>query len=156
MTPSTIQDIYRFDISLPPDIAVLRVASAETTNILAEIADDRFTVGARVHALRKYTKRMRSLFRLVRSGFPNFKAANVTLRDTARLVSSHRDARVLATQVEHLGRTRNLDPVVDWFDYRAEAAERLASLKLLVISVSPLAGCFRGFSLRYWQRSTPG
>jgi CHAD domain-containing protein len=134
MTPSASHDIYRFDIGLPPDIAVLRVAAAETNTILIELVDDRFTVGARVHALRKYTKRMRSLFRLVRSGFPDFKAANVSLRDTARLVSSHRDARVLADQVEHLGRTRNVDPVVDWFDYRAEAAERLASLKLLLVA----------------------
>ena len=82
---------------LPPGIAVLRVAVAETTTILDEISDERFTVAARVHSLRKFTKRMRSLFRLVREGFPDFRAANVTLRDTARLVSSHRDARVMAT-----------------------------------------------------------
>ncbi len=134
MTPSSSQDIYRLELGLPPGIAVLRVAVAETTTILAELADARFTVGARVHALRKFTKRMRSLLRLVRSGFPDFKAANVMLRDVARLVSSHRDARVMAGLVDHLGRSRAADPVVDWFDYRAEAAEKLAADKLLAIA----------------------
>ena len=134
MIPPYSHETYRFDIGLPPGIAVLRVAVAETTTILGDIADDRFTVAARVHGLRKYTKRMRALMRLVRSAFPDFKAANTALRDTARLVSSHRDARVMATLVDHLGRNRTVDPVVDWFDYRAEAAERLASRKFLPIA----------------------
>ena len=134
MTPSAKQEIYRLELGLPPGIAVLRVAVAETTTILAEIADSRFTVAARVHALRKYTKRIRSLFRLVRSGFPDFRAANVTLRDIARLVSTHRDARVMASLAEHLGRSRAADPVVDWFDYRAETAEKLAADKLFDIA----------------------
>ena len=82
MTLSSDQDIYRLEPGLPPGIAVLRVAVAETTTILDEISDERFTVAARVHSLRKFTKRMRSLFRLVREGFPDFRAANVTLRDT--------------------------------------------------------------------------
>lgn len=134
MTPSATPEIYCLEPALPPGMAVLRVAVAETTTILAELTDSRFTVAARVHALRKFTKRMRSLFRLVRSGFPDFKAANVMLRDIARLVSSHRDARVMAGIVENLGRSRTLDPVVDWFDYRAEAAERLAAGKLTDIA----------------------
>ena len=134
MTPSTDQDIYRLEPGLPPGIAVLRVAVAETTTILDEIGDERFTVAARVHSLRKFTKRMRSLFRVVREGFPGFRAANVTLRDIARLVSSHRDARVMATLAEQLGRSRSIDPVVDWFDYRAEAAEKLAAGKLAEIA----------------------
>ena len=134
MTPLASHDIYRFDLGLPPGMAILRVAVAETTIILADIADPRYTVAARVHALRKYTKRMRALFRLIRGAFPDFREANRTLRDTARLVSSHRDARVMADLVEHLGRTRNQDPVVDWYDYRAEAAERLAGEKFLAIA----------------------
>lgn len=130
MTPSDHSDIYRLDLALPPGMAALRVAVAETTTILAEIADPRFTVAARVHSLRKTTKRLRALFRLIRSGFPDYKEANATFRDMARLFTSHRDARVMAGLVENLGRSRTADPVVDWFDYRAEAAERLAAGKL--------------------------
>lgn len=134
MTLSSQPDIYRLEPGLPPGMAVLRVAVAETTTILAEVADARFTVSARVHSLRKFTKRIRSLLRLVRSGLPDFKAANVMMRDIARLVSSHRDARVMAGLVENLGRSRTADPVVDWFDYRAEAAEKLAADKLMEIA----------------------
>ena len=134
MTPSDDSDLYRLDLALPPGMAALRVAVAETTTILAEIADPRFTVAARVHSLRKYTKRLRALFRLIRSGFPDYKEANVTFRDIARQVTSHRDARVMADLVEHLGRSRTIDPVVDWFDLRAESAERLAAGKLLAIA----------------------
>lgn len=133
MTPVSPPDIYRLDLALPPGMAVLRVAVQETTTILAEVSDTRFTVAARVHSLRKFTKRMRSMLRLVRSGFPDFRDANVTLRDIARLVSSHRDARVLAELVDHLGRSRTRDPVVDWFDYRAESAESLAAVRLVEI-----------------------
>ena len=133
MTPVSPPDIYRLDLALPPGMAVLRVAVQETTTILAEVSDTRFTVAARVHSLRKFTKRMRSMLRLIRSGFPDFRDANVTLRDIARLVSSHRDARVLAELVDHLGRSRTRDPVVDWFDYRAESAESLAAVRLVEI-----------------------
>jgi CHAD domain-containing protein len=130
MMPSDDNDLYRLDLALPPGMAALRVVVAETTTILAEIADPRFTVAARVHSLRKTTKRLRALFRLIRSGFPDYKEANATFRDMARLFTSHRDARVMAGLVENLGRSRTADPVVDWFDYRAEAAERLAAGKL--------------------------
>jgi len=130
MTPSDHSDPYRLDLTLPPGMAALRVAVAETTTIMAEIADPRFTVAARVHSLRKTTKRLRALFRLVRAGFPGYGEANATFREIARLFTSHRDARVMAGLVEHLGRSRTADPVVDWFDYRAEAAERLAAGKL--------------------------
>ena len=134
MMPSDQSDIYRLELDLPPGAALLRVAVAETTTVLAEIADTRFTVAARVHSLRKCTKRLRALFRLVRSGFPDYKAAKVMLRDSARRVSSHRDARVMAGLVDHLGRSRLADPVVDWFDYRAEAAEKQATGRLLEIA----------------------
>ena len=133
MTPVSPPDIYRLDLALPPGMAVLRVAVQETTTILAEVSDTRFTVAARVHSLRKFTKRIRSMLRLIRSGFPDFRDANMTLRDIARLVSSHRDARVLAELVDHLGRSRTRDPVVDWFDYRAESAESLAAVRLIEI-----------------------
>ncbi len=133
MTPVSPPDIYRLDLALPPGMAVLRVAVQETTTIIAEVSDTRFTVAARVHSLRKFTKRIRSMLRLIRSGFPDFRDANITLRDIARLVSSHRDARVLAELVDHLGRSRTRDPVVDWFDYRAESAESLAAVRLIEI-----------------------
>lgn len=51
-----------------------------------------------VHELRKHTKKLRGLLRLVRPVFPGFAATNLALRDGARHLADLRDAEVrLAT-----------------------------------------------------------
>jgi CHAD domain-containing protein len=133
MTLPAPQDTYRLDLTLPPGEAARQVALAESTRIVATVADARYTMGARIHELRKHTKRMRALFRLIRRGFPDFKEANVSLRDLARLVTSHRDARVMADLTRHLGKAPASNPVCAWFDYRAALAEKLAEDRVIEI-----------------------
>ena len=80
MASSDKSDLYCLDITLPPGEAARHVAIAETAHILTYVADARLTVGTRVHELRKYTKRLRALFRLIRTGFPHFQQASGPIR----------------------------------------------------------------------------
>lgn len=117
---------YRLDISLPLGDAVRQVAREQTTQALEAITDREQTVAWRIHELRKCCKKTRALLRLVRSSFPDYKQANRLYRDTARLVSPHRDARVMATLAEHLSADIHHDPVAHWFDFQAELAEQVS------------------------------
>ncbi len=133
MKPPANYDSYRLDLAIPPGDAVREVATTESEQVLEVVADARYTMATRIHELRKYTKRVRSLLRLVRKGFPDFKAANVALRDTARLVTSHRDARVMAELTRHLGKAPAANPVCAWFDYKATLADSLAEDRIAEI-----------------------
>ncbi|HEY9010239.1 MAG TPA: CHAD domain-containing protein [Devosia sp.] len=56
----------------------------------------------RIHAARRHCKRLRGLFRLVRSDFPDYRPANAAVRDAAAILSTVRDATVLRQTLERL------------------------------------------------------
>lgn len=118
---------YQLDLARPLGDAIRAVVVEQTRQALADITDRQHTVAWRVHELRKHCKKTRALFRLIRPGFPDYKAANRLYRDTARLVAPHRDARVLANLAEHLSGDFAQDPVAHWFDFQAELAQQMAS-----------------------------
>jgi CHAD domain-containing protein len=81
----------------------LRRVSIEQLDLaLAALADAPVEVA--VHEVRKSTKRLRAVLRLVRTGLGNkrYSAENAILRDTARLLAPMRDAYVRLEAVEML------------------------------------------------------
>jgi CHAD domain-containing protein len=74
-----------------------RIARAELGDALKRLGGALPDAEA-VHGLRKHTKKLRGLIRLVRPVFPDFDTVNATLRDGARRLAPLRDAEVrLAT-----------------------------------------------------------
>lgn len=77
--------------------ALRRIARSELGDALRRLETALPDAGA-VHGLRKHTKKLRGLIRLVRPVFPGFAEANATLRDAAARLAPLRDAEVrLAT-----------------------------------------------------------
>ncbi len=81
----------------------LRRVSVEQLD-LALTALNEAPIELAVHEVRKTTKRLRAVLRLVRSGLGNkrYSAENAILRDTARLLGPMRDAYVRLESVESL------------------------------------------------------
>ncbi len=69
--------------------AVRRIAQHQIDKAIDSLTGD--APGAAIHDARKRIKKLRGLIRLVRPEFDDYKAENVDLRDTARLLSSLRD-----------------------------------------------------------------
>ena len=90
--------------------AVRRIACAEIDAVIAAlegpIRDDT------VHEVRKATKRLRALLRLVRDhlGPRRYARENRTFRDSARALSPARDAEVLVATVDRLAEGRGRRP----------------------------------------------
>jgi CHAD domain-containing protein len=59
-------------------------------------------LGPRVHDIRKRTKKLRGLIRLVRPAFPDYAAENAHFRDTARSIAGLRDAAVMTATLDRL------------------------------------------------------
>jgi hypothetical protein len=72
-----------------------RIGRREFEIALREIDDGALSGRARVHQLRKRSKRLRALLRLVRPGFAAFKAENAVLRNMAADLASLRDEDAL-------------------------------------------------------------
>ncbi len=117
---------YKLDLTRPLGDALRAVVIEQTRQALSDITNREHTVAWRVHEIRKHCKKNRALFRMIRPGFPDYKAANKLYRDTARLVAPHRDARVLADLGEHLSSDFAQDPVAHWYDFQAELAQQVA------------------------------
>lgn len=81
---------------------VRRIARAEARAALACLRSDLTANPEAVHAVRKASKKLRGLLRLVRPGFDGAKAESAALRDTARHLSTLRDAEVMRRTFERL------------------------------------------------------
>lgn len=79
-----------------------RIARAELGEALKRLGGSLPDAEA-VHGLRKTTKKLRGLIRLVRPVFPGFDAANAALRDGARRLAPLRDAEVRLATLRGLG-----------------------------------------------------
>lgn len=81
-----------------------RILAAQLRRSLAVIDDEAESPARRIHAVRRRAKRMRGLLRLVRPGFPDYRAVNRRIRDAASALSGTRDAAVLRDTLVELCR----------------------------------------------------
>ncbi len=80
-----------------------RIAGEQIERALGEIDNADLDPGTTVHQVRKRCKKLRGLLRLVRPVLgKTYKAENVSLRDTARLLSELRDANISLQTFESL------------------------------------------------------
>lgn len=79
-----------------------RIARAELSGALKRL-DVGLPDAATVHGLRKHTKKLRGLIRLVRPVFPGFAGVNAVLRDGAARLAPLRDAEVRLATLAALG-----------------------------------------------------
>jgi len=84
------------------EAAVRRIACEQIDS--ATVSIDRRERAEAVHDVRKRCKKLRALVRLVRPCFAGFDEENAEYRDTARLVSSARDAQVMIDTYDSLVR----------------------------------------------------
>lgn len=79
-----------------------RIAASQIDKAIAEIDGDGLQRDEAVHQVRKRTKKLRALLRLVRPGFEDFARENRTFRDAARAIAGPRDAAALVETFDRL------------------------------------------------------
>ena len=87
---------YRFaegDVSV--ENAVRRIACEQLDRALTSLEAQGDARPPAVHDVRKRCKKLRGLIRLVRPSFPGYRDENAALRETAAMIGSFRDAKVL-------------------------------------------------------------
>lgn len=95
----------RLDPSQPFCAEIRRIVSHETSNAVAALETARSDPGKGFHACRKAIKRLRALWRLIRSGDePYCRAQDARLRQTARLLAGPREATALVETAERLAK----------------------------------------------------
>ena len=97
-------EAFRFQTGEHVPAAVTRIAGGQIDAILAHL-HARSPDADAVHEIRKATKRLRALVRLVREevGARRYRRENHAFRDAARLLSGARDSAVLTRTLELLG-----------------------------------------------------
>lgn len=83
---------------------VRRIATEQVGKAIANADTVSDPPSGRIHSARRHCKRLRGLFRLVRSDFPAYRNANAQVRDAAAVLSSARDAAVLRETLGQLYR----------------------------------------------------
>lgn len=141
-----------------------RIARAELAGALARLQGALPDAEA-VHGLRKHTKKLRGLIRLVRPVFPDFDAVNAALRDGARRLAPLRDAEVRLATLRSLA--AELPPgALDEIEARLKAevaalragADLPAELAQLAAGLAALREAARGWRIRGqdWGALEPG
>jgi hypothetical protein len=73
----------------------LRIAREQLDKALAAASARDKPAASRIHEVRRRTKKLRGLLRLVRPDFPTFRSEDRAIRDVARVLADARDERVL-------------------------------------------------------------
>lgn len=73
----------------------LRIAREQLDKALAAASARDKPPAARIHEVRRRSKKLRGLLRLVRPDFPDFRSEDRAIRDVARVLADARDERVL-------------------------------------------------------------
>lgn len=95
----------RLDPSQPFSDEIRRIVSHETSNAVTALETARIEPGKGFHECRKAIKRLRALWRLIRSGDePYCRAQDARLRQTARLLAGPREATALIETAERLAK----------------------------------------------------
>ncbi len=87
------------------EAGVRRIAVAQFSDMLGVLEDPSLPPARRVHEVRKATKRVRALIRLVWPVFADARSENLALRDAARTLSGLRDQSAIREMLDdaHLG-----------------------------------------------------
>ncbi len=85
---------YRFYRRAGVQTAFRAIACDELEQAIAECCDETTPTDEAIHSVRRRCKKLRALFRLVRPGFRTYARENAAIRNTARLLSTARDADV--------------------------------------------------------------
>ncbi|MDH4108735.1 MAG: CHAD domain-containing protein [Gammaproteobacteria bacterium] len=125
---------YALDVHEHPGVGSLRIAAEQLDLACRELAVSESPVALRVHEFRKRSKKIRSLSRLIRSGFDGHAEVNKLFGHLARQTSDARDARIVMDLVERYlaetGSAQHVRPVAAWFRGRCETAEQGAERTL--------------------------
>lgn len=139
-----------------------RIARAELAGALMRL-DGGLPDAAAVHGLRKHTKKLRGLIRLVRPVFPGFAGVNAVLRDGAARLAPLRDAEVRLATMQALGAgLPGAAPVLARLATEVEAerarADLPAELARLAAEMAALRKAAGGWKLeaKGWQALAPG
>lgn len=82
---------------------VRRIADEQIDRALGELDDPQLSTAEKVHQVRKRCKKLRALIRLVRPGFKKvYQHENAWFRDTARSLSTIRDAQTMIDACDRL------------------------------------------------------
>lgn len=92
-----------------PGAGLRRIALEQIDGALAETRAPMLDTASRIHALRKRTKKLRGLLRLVRPVLPPAREAGRALGAAARVLAPARDAEVRLATFEALAATRAQD-----------------------------------------------
>ena len=117
---------YRIRPGEKLEAEVVRIATLQYQRAIETLRDQPDGRPRAIHDARKRFKKLRGLFRLIRSAAPGFYAAeNARVRDIAARLSSARDATALVEALDHLiesqATAKNHDTL---FAIRARLAER--------------------------------
>lgn len=110
-----------------------KIALAQVNKAIRLAASKERNAPASVHELRRISKRLRSLWRLVRpleAGKSLSKEADKSLRDAARLLSRHRDAHIVRKTLRRIERNAKTDSERKAVDRIVKAWKTLASQKI--------------------------
>ena len=91
--------LRRKDSSIEKGIRRIACGQIDKAIAMIDFADDREEA---VHSIRLHCKKLRGLTRIVRPVFKDFRRENVAFRDTARLLSGFRDAKVMQETYDKL------------------------------------------------------
>lgn len=139
-----------------------RIARAELAGALKRL-DGGLPDADAVHGLRKHTKKLRGLIRLVRPVFPGFAGVNAVLRDGAARLAPLRDAEVRLATMQALGADLpGAAPVLARLAAEVEAerarADLPAELARLAAEMAALRKAASGWKLeaKGWGALAPG
>lgn len=101
---------YAFDQSDPGmEAALRRIARHELAAAYGYVAPKTPLSVTAVHEIRKHLKKTRAVLRLVRSGFPDFRAENAALRTIGRALSATRECDVRLATFDRLTQDKTQD-----------------------------------------------
>lgn len=132
----------------------LRIATEQVAKAILNADAVGDAPARRIHSARRHCKRLRGLFRLVRSDFPAYKAANAAVRDVANHLSAARDAAVLRDTLARL---------YEWAGHAAPGSLRTdpvdpateeAALRTFRAAMSDLLGAAEGWKIEKIDRRT--
>lgn len=108
----------------------------------------------RIHSARRHCKRLRGLFRLVRSDFGEYRHANAEIRDAAALLSTVRDAAVLCGTLEKLYTWAGYPVPANLDRHTVDPEAEVAALTAFRKAMSKLLADAEGWKLQKVDRQT--
>jgi CHAD domain-containing protein len=93
---------FRLELAEPVEDGTRRIVREQVEKAVAEIDDRGLSRSEAIHQVRKRCKKIRSVVRLVRPEFDDYRFENAFFRDTARELAGPRDAAVMVDTYDAL------------------------------------------------------